>query len=242
MKRRETEWFNENRPTGLLYIPFQRRDEQKGLIYQTSQGNCCGSHWERTGNLQIEVVLLKKGNQNKQMHNEQTRRHPNHFQRTVCVCVCVHDPKSISWINIDGRTKHSYEQLTSVCHAESSNIISNFLVGLSNFIGNSTVMSARVLSSVTAFEGTVLSGASRSLNVWKFLRSRCWSDVSLVRLSLSFNWHALSVQYLFHCKCKDLPDLELLGSFEWGQPNWFIKLGIWNVHIHAFSKKRNLYE
>ena len=87
----------------------------------------------------------------------------------VCVCaracVCVHDPKSIFWINVDGRTKHSYEELTSVCHAESSNIISNFLVGLSNFIGNSTVMSARVLSSVAAFEGTAGSWASRSLNV-----------------------------------------------------------------------------
>lgn len=97
------------------------------------------------------------------MHNEQTRRHPNHSQRTVCVC--AQDPKSIFWISVDDRTKHSYEQLTSVCHAQSSNIISNFLVFLSNFIGNSTVRSALVSFSVAAVEATVGSGASRSLYV-----------------------------------------------------------------------------
>ena len=42
------------------------------------------------------------------------------------------------------------------------------------------------------------------------------------------NCIALSLDHIL-----DLPARGLLGSFAWGQPNWFIKSGIWNfVYIH----------
>lgn len=60
-------------------------------------------------------------------------------------------------------TQHAREQLTSIRHAKSSNFVTNLVLGLSNFIGNTTVSCALDRCAIAALEGGIARWISRSL-------------------------------------------------------------------------------